>query len=170
MTTATTGSSIVLDLSWAELGRILAVTATQIRAGGVPDAVLGVLRGGMAPAVMLAHRLGVRDVRGITTTRTAAEGPNAPTSTHPATADPAPLGDLTGRDVLLVDDVTTTGLIMTAAAARAADLRPGRLRQVVIVADTTNWAANDTGDDLFDRVDHVGTAYAGRVRFPWESR
>lgn len=163
------GSSIALDLTWAELDQVIARTAQQVRAAGVPDVVVGVLRGGMVPAVMIAHRLGVRRVRGIEATRTVTEGPNAPKTDHPAIADRSHLGDLTGRDVLLVDDVAGTGLTVRVVADLIAGMRPRRLRQAVVVINTTNWAAS-SGDDPFDRFDHVGTACAGWVRFPWENR
>lgn len=168
MTTDAAGETIALDLTWAELDRVVARTAVQVRAAGVPDVVIGILRGGMVPAVMLAHQLGVRCVRGIAATRTTSECPNATKHEQPVLADPVVLGDLAGRDVLVVDDVAGTGRTMRAVAGLIAKQRPSRVRQVVVVVNTANWT--DCATDRFDQFDDVGTACAGWVRFPWESR
>ncbi|MGH3616087.1 MAG: hypothetical protein ACRDRK_26545 [Pseudonocardia sp.] len=70
-----TAPRLALDLDWTELDRLLTVVAEQIRAHGIPDVVVGVLRGGMVPAVVLAHRLGTRAVRGLDVTHTLSDAP-----------------------------------------------------------------------------------------------
>ncbi|MEU8781362.1 phosphoribosyltransferase family protein [Streptomyces sp. NPDC048637] len=69
------------------------------------QAVVGTMRGGVLPAVWLAHRLGIRDVRTVEVTHTTDDGINAAKTRLPAARNPASLGDLTGLDVLLVDDI-----------------------------------------------------------------
>ncbi len=141
--------------------------AGQVRAQGTPDVVVGVLRGGMVPAVVLAHRLGTRSVRGVEITRTVSDAPHA-RKHPPATGNSDGLGDLRGCDVLLVDDVAGSGA--TAQAATSVLLAAGavRLRRVVTVVNTANWDRPPPDDDPFRFFDHVGTACCGWVRFPWE--
>lgn len=162
-------SRVALDLSWPDLDHRIVAMAGNIGGDGAPTVVVGVLRGGMVPAVMLAHRLGVRDVRGITVSRTLGDGPGAGKNARPELVNPASLGTFAGdADVLLVDDVAGSG----ASLAAAAGLVPGgvaRVRRAVVVVNTVNWAAANTvaPQHIYD---YVGTTCAGWVRFPWEVR
>ena len=160
--------TVALDLGWAELDRVVTVLADQIGADGVPDVVVGLLRGGAVPAVMIAHRLGVRSVRTAEVRRTLSDAPHAP-KVDPVLRHGDVLGDLSGLDVLLVDDVAGTGLTVEAATAAVIARRPARLRRAVTVVNTEAWAASGFAAGPFTWFDHVGTASAGWVRFPWET-
>ncbi len=161
-------STIALDLTWNELDHHIAVLAKHVRQDGVPDVVVGILRGGMVPAVLLAHQLGVRDVRGIEVTRTLADGPNGAKTPSPVITNPASLGTFTNDDVLLVDDVAGSGDTVDTAAG----LLPGsagRLRRAVVVVNILNWNTVNTRAP-HEIQDYIGTTCAGWVRFPWEVR
>lgn len=163
-----TDATIALDLTWSDFDRHIADLAERIRADGVPHVVVGILRGGMVPAVLLAHRLGIRDVRGIEVTRTLTEGPNGAKTPRPQVTNPASLGALrSGADVVLVDDVAGSGDTFETAATMLA--AAGRVRRVVVVVNTINWnTANTAAPEQV--LNHVGTTCAGWVRFPWEVR
>ncbi|MGH3994343.1 MAG: phosphoribosyltransferase [Pseudonocardiaceae bacterium] len=163
-----TDSEIVLDLDWAHLDRLIAVLAERIHEDGVPDLVVGILRGGMVPAVMLAHRLGVRSVRGVEVTHTTVEGPNGPKTPHPVITNPDSAGVLAGADVLLVDDVAGSGATAdtaTALLSRAATC----VRRALVVVNVANWYAANTCAP-HEVHDYIATTCAGWVRFPWELR
>jgi hypoxanthine phosphoribosyltransferase len=139
-----------------------------VREDGVPDLVVGILRGGMVPAVMLAHRLGVRSVRGVEVTHTTLEGLNALKTPHPVITNPTSLGAVTGADVLLFDDVAGSGDTADTAAALLSG-SAGRVRRAVVVVNIVNWhAANACAPH--DVHDYIGTTCAGWVRSPWEAR
>lgn len=160
---ATTADALVLD--WNDLARTAAVVAEQIRRDRPPEVVVGILRGGMVPAVMLAHLLGVRDVRAVEITHTLTEEPNSVKSRAPQLANPASLGALDGADVLLVDDVAGSGDTITAAA----DLLAGavRLRRAAMVVNVANWTKTVAPEQALN---YIGCTCTGWVRFPWEVR
>ncbi|MGH3916111.1 MAG: phosphoribosyltransferase [Pseudonocardiaceae bacterium] len=164
-----TDSAIALDLTWTELDYHVAALAERIRQDGVPQVVIGILRGGMVPAVLLAHRLGVRDVRGIEVIRTLTDGPNGPKASHPQVTNPASLGTLPAEaDVLIIDDVAGSGATLHTAAALLSD-SAGRVRRAVVVVNIINW--NNANPATPQEVqDYVGTTCAGWVCFPWEVR
>ncbi len=163
-----TDSEIVLDLDWAHLDRLIGFLAEHVREDGVPDLVVGILRGGIVPAVMVAHRLGVRSVRGVEVTHTTIDGPNGPKTPHPVVTNPDSLGAFAGADVLLVDDVAGSGDTADTAAALLAGTA-GRVRRAVVVVNIVNWhGANARAPQ--DVHDYIGTTCAGWVRFPWEVR
>ena len=160
--------NIALDLSWDELNALVAHLADQIRIDGVPDIVVGVLRGGMVPAVMLAHQLGVRAVRGVEITHTLTDQPNGAKSSDPTLVNPTSVGEINGADVLLVDDVAGSGET-AAAATNLLSPRAGRVRSAVLVVNTINWnVANSSAP--YAALDYLGTTCNGWVRFPWEVR
>lgn len=164
-----TNSVIALDLTWNDLDHHIAVLAERLRWDGVPDVVVGILRGGMVAAVLLAHQLGVRDVRGIDVTRTLADGPNGAKTPQPVLTNPASLGTFThDEDVLLVDDVAGSGATLDTAAGLLSG-SAGRLRRAVVVVNILNWNAANTRAPQ-EIQDYVGTTCSGWVRFPWEAR
>jgi hypoxanthine phosphoribosyltransferase len=164
-----TNSTIALDLTWNELDRHIAVLADLIRHDGVPDVVVGILRGGMVAAVLLAHQLGVRDVRGLEVTRTLADGPNGAKSPSPVITNPASLGTFThDEDVVLVDDVAGSGATLDTTAGLLCG-SAGRLRRAVVVVNILNWNAANTRPPQ-EIQDYIGITCAGWVRFPWEVR
>lgn len=165
-----TAPTIALDLSWAELDHHIAVIAEQIRRDGIPQVIVGILRGGMVPAVALAHRLGARDLRGVEVTRTLNDGPNQAKSPRPQITNPASLGVLEAdADVLLVDDVAGSGDTIAAAADLLHEAGAARVRRAVVVVNTVNWNAGNPGAPHHVQ-DYIGTTCAGWVRFPWEVR
>lgn len=161
-------SEIALDLDWAHLDRLIGFLAKHVREDGVPDLVVGILRGGMVPAVMLAHRLGVRSVRGVEVTHTTIEGPNGPKTPHPVITNPGSLGAFADADVLLVDDVTGSGDTADTAAGLLS-VSAGRVRRAVVVVNIVNWHASNARAP-HEAHDYLGTTCTGWVRFPWETR
>ncbi|RLK58383.1 phosphoribosyltransferase [Actinokineospora cianjurensis] len=163
-------ASIALDLSWTELHAAAAELAEAVRVDGPPEVVVGVLRGGMIPAVALAHLLGVRDVRGTAVTHTLADTPGAAKTTRPRVVNPASLGELGGRDVLLVDDVAGSGDTLDTAVELIKAAGARRVRTAVLVVNTVNWAARGRAEAPHATYDYLARTCAGWVRFPWETR
>ncbi|MFD2422424.1 phosphoribosyltransferase [Amycolatopsis pigmentata] len=162
-------TTIALDLTWTELKDHVATLAEGIRQDGIPQVVIGILRGGMVPAVLLAHRLGVRDVRGIEVTRTLTDEPNGAKTAQPQVVNPASLGTFgTATDVLLVDDVAGSGETLATAATLITGLA-ARVRRAVVVVNTINWGRSNSKAPQQIQ-DYIGTTCVGWVRFPWEVR
>jgi hypoxanthine phosphoribosyltransferase len=163
------GSGLVLDLTWAAFHSHVTAMAERIAADGRPSVVVGVLRGGMVPAVAVAHRLGVRDVRAIGVEHTRAEGTDAAKHPVPRLLNRASLGVFEpDADVLVVDDVAGSG----ASLAVVSSLIPAtvaRVRRAVVVVNTVNWAEANV-DAPQQYCHYIGTTCAGWVRFPWEVR
>ncbi|MET7772108.1 phosphoribosyltransferase family protein [Nocardia sp. NPDC005366] len=163
------GEALALDLTWAGFGSCLRAMAARVTADGRPSVVVGVLRGGMVPAVALAHQLGVRDVRAIGIEHTRDEGTDAEKYPAPRVLDPASLGVFTpGADVLVVDDVVGSGASLAAACSLLPDTVV-RVRRAVVVVNTVNWAKANA-DEPQQHCHYIGATCAGWVRFPWEVR
>ncbi|MEU3455289.1 phosphoribosyltransferase family protein [Micromonospora sp. NPDC006766] len=159
------GDRTPTTLGWDDITAIADRIADEVRADKVPDVLVGVLRGGVVPAVLLAHALGVRTVRAVEVLHTTADCVDAVKSAAPQVANATSLGNLTGADVLLVDDIAGSGdtvartveLVRTAGAAR--------VRTAIFVVNAGNWRRpQEPGQALT----YIGTVVDGWVVFPWE--
>jgi hypoxanthine phosphoribosyltransferase len=148
-------------LSWDDIGSACAQLAEEVAAGSAPDVVVGIARGGLVPAVMVAHLLGLRDLRHVSLTRTAGDQINAPKRPVATACGPGSLGDLRGRSVLIIDDVAGSGETIGAAAALVWSLSPAHLRTAVCVVNDGNWRGGQLPD-------HVAIRSRRWVVFPWE--
>jgi hypoxanthine phosphoribosyltransferase len=157
----------VMALCWDELTALTRRIAAEVIADGVPDILIGILRGGMIPAVMLAHALGSRQVRAIEVTHTADDRINAAKTCRPLLRNLASVGDVSGRDVLITDDVAGTGETTTYTADLMRRLGAVRVRTAV-------WVLNEANSPTADRcsldqvLTYIGARNQGWVIFPWE--
>ncbi|GAA2213327.1 phosphoribosyltransferase [Nonomuraea monospora] len=154
----------ITHLMWPRMEELVSRIAEAIQEDGAPQTLVAVLRGGAVPAVWLSHRLRLRDVRAVEVTHTVDDSPNAAKTAQPMAVNPASLGDLIGRDVLIVDDVAGTGHTLSATVRLAADAGASRVRTAVCVVNEDNW----TGRSLA-AITYIGTITRGWVIFPWES-
>ena len=155
------------DLTWGDIRRGVRQLAAAIELDGTPDTLIGIVRGGWVPATMLAHTLKVRDVRAVEVTHTTADVIAAAKSPEPIVVNPWSLGDLSGADVLIVDDVAGSGMTVakTCELVKAGGAR--RIRTAVCVVNEANWSvAHDPGDQ--DDPTYVVWRRSGWVVFPWE--
>jgi uncharacterized protein len=154
-------------LSWSDLGATVEGIAGRVRVGGVPDVLVGVLRGGIIPAVLLAHAFGVRSVRAVEVVHTATDDVDASKIPFPVVSNGASLGDLAGRDVLVVDDIAGTGdtIVHTVDVVHATGA--SRVRTAVCVVNAANWQRAQRPDETLT---YVGATVQGWVIFPWEKR
>lgn len=152
-------------LTWGAIGGATQTLAEQVTAGGMPQVVVGIVRGGMIPAVWLAHRLGIRDVRTVEVTRTTGDGINAAKTVVPAVRNPASLGDLTGLDVLLIDDIAGSGATLARTADLLRDRAPARVRTAVLTVNRANWTQEADPDRVIDYIVSLNDTW---IVFPWE--
>lgn len=153
----------VRAVTWSDIQIITKDLATLVAADGLPQVIVGIARGGLIPAVMIAHVLGVRDLRTLTITHTVSDAVNAAKTPEPLVAHPGSLGDLAGQDVLVVDDIAGTGGTLTAARAMLAERNPSRVRTGVLWLNVANW------EFAHPEPAYVGERYRGWVVFPWET-
>jgi uncharacterized protein len=159
--------SSVFTPGWTALTRFLAEIGGSVSADGSPDVLVGILRGGMIPAVHLAHLLGVRTVRALDVTHTRADGINSPKMPRPVFANEGSLGDVSGMDVLIIDDVVGSGLTIDACRDLVAGARPARLRAAALTVNAVNWHMSHEAEPR-EELDYIGHVYQGWVIFPWE--
>jgi uncharacterized protein len=157
------GSPHINVISWAEIDGLVELLADRVSNLGL-DAIVGISRSGLVPAVMLSHMIGVRALSVINIARTLSDEINA------AKKEPVCHGilgpqALAGRKILLVDDIVGKGLTMRMAVQALRDIGASPLSASLVVNK-----ANLGETPLDSVVDFHGCLVHGWVVFPWEGK
>ena len=155
-------------LPWELITDIGNKLAQAVRTDGMPDIIVGILRGGMIPAVRLAHALGLREIRALDVRHTIGDGVAAAKAFRPIARNIASLGDLTGLHVLLIDDVAGTGQTMQTCRRLTAEAGAETIRTATCVLNKANWPRS--GGDVRETFTYIGATYQKWVVFPWENQ
>lgn len=158
-------------LTWTEVATITTTLADAVAADGIPDVIVGIVRGGMVPAVLLAHHLGIRDVRALEITHTESDAVNAAKSDRPVLRNSASLGRLAGGNALVVDDIAGSGDTLAAARRQVVLGGAASVRTAVCLLNLANWLScrEAAGGDAGEREPtYVGRRTSRWVVFPWE--
>ncbi|MEU8075882.1 phosphoribosyltransferase family protein [Catellatospora citrea] len=158
------GEPIMID--WDQLRSLTAGLAEQVAREGDPDVVVGVLRGGMVPAVLMCHALGSRELRAVDVTHTLSDKVAADKSDAPTVRNENALGELAGLDVLIVDDIAGSGDTLEAVHGLIAGRGAARIRSAVCIVNVANWNRQQPADQY---VTYIGDAVERWVVFPWEA-
>ncbi|WP_152363216.1 phosphoribosyltransferase [Microlunatus speluncae] len=154
----------VVPLTWQRLEEMVDHLAQSI-GRDTPQTLVAVLRGGAVPAVLLAHRLGLRDLRTIEVTHTANDGRHAAKTPTPVVVNAESLGDLAGHDVVIVDDVAGTGHTLAAVVDLVVRAGATRARTALCVVNADNWTRPAPVEEA---ATYIGEVTRGWVVFPWE--
>ena len=153
-------------LTWGDIDTCISRIVHGCEEVGTPQTIVAVVRGGMVPAVMVAHRLAVRDVRVVDVTHTVDDVADAAKTVRPVTRNIASLGDLSGLDVLVIDDVAGSGDTLGTVVRLVEQAGALRVRAAVLVVNEANWTRSRPPHEAVTR---VGEISRGWVVFPWEA-
>jgi|TARA_B100001971_G_C18200380_1_gene544181 hypoxanthine phosphoribosyltransferase len=149
------GDLILLHTSWEDVERLSEELAQMIIDSGYePDVVVAISRGGFDPARILCDQLGIRRLASVQVefysgVQDTAEKPRI---VYPLNAD------VRGKSVLLVDDVSDTGVSLEAAKAHVLEGGPGDLR--VATLHIKPW--------ISFRPDYHASETEAWIVYPWE--
>ncbi len=145
-----------LLLTWDDLDQLVATLAAEV--GREHDLVLAITRGGLVPAGMLAYRLDLREilVAGVEFYRS--EGGTHP---EPLVLHFADAALLSGKRVLVVDEVWETGETMTEVLGR---VRMAGAEPVSAVLHYKPGRSRVPG-----RPDHYAATVDGWVTYPYKA-
>lgn len=116
--------------SWDEMRDLSKKVAREILDSGYgPDCIVAILRGGIVPAMNLSDLLGIHD---ILTLRVRHWGITATKDKKAKIETPLNL-DLTGKKILLVDDLTDTGESMVLCIKHLRDLNAKEVKTATLI-------------------------------------
>ncbi len=126
------------------------------------EAIISVQRGGCIPGVIISHILSVDEFYTIGIRTTSSESIRAIRYEHPILLVPDTLENITGKNVLIVDDVTNTGNTLKYAKREIMKYAPNKCLTSVLIWDGDN--SSKCMADLFARYSPYW------VVFPWEGK
>ena len=95
-------------ISWKEITDIINYMRSNIEKTYKPEIIISIVRGGMIPSVILAHKLNVRNVVNIKSIETLNDEINA-IKQEPIIDKNINLSNIKGKKVLIVDDILGSG-------------------------------------------------------------
>ena len=144
--------------TWREIDLWADRIATRVRtAGTVPETIVGLTRGGWVPARLLCDRLGVHHLLSL---RARHWGVTA-TPTGRAELTEGLSGPVTGKNVLVVDDITDTGESLALALDHVRAAGPGRVESATLLHITHS---KFTPDHYAEEIPRDAWVW---VVFPW---
>jgi hypoxanthine phosphoribosyltransferase len=153
----------MLSVSWSEVTGMIELL-TRALGRQTFDMVVGVSRSGLIPAVMLSHSLNVREFGVLDIRRTESDAINATKHAPAVMGDGLNLGAVSGRRVLLVDDILGEGATFR-VARRFLDTRGAAVQSVALVVNRANCR-----DEPEQFVDLFACSVHDWVVFPWEGK
>ncbi len=150
-------------ISWNEINGLVRLIADRVRDKPI-DAIVGISRSGLIPAVMLSHTLGVRNFAVLDIIRTTSDNVNAD-KTIANYRGILNQQFITGQNVLLVDDIVGEGMTLRAAKEIIKDIGANIVSATLVV--NQNNLGTIAPEEI---VDHYGCIVHGWVIFPWEGK
>lgn len=115
--------------TWKEIHELTHITADKIKKSGFhPDVIVSIARGGLVPARLLADYLHVKDLIAIKTDHWGLTA----TKDGQAKISYALNMDLSGKKVLVVDDITDTGQSMDLSKQHVMERHPSEVRTATL--------------------------------------
>lgn len=109
------------------------IVSGKIRKSGYkPDIIIAILRGGMVPAMNISDFIGIKDLR----TLKAEHWGITATKNRKAELKSSICGDIKGKKILLVDDLTDTGGSMRVCIRHLKKFNPMEIRTAVLIHKT----------------------------------
>ena len=144
-------------MDWSSMQSLVERIARRMQMNAFrPDCIVAIARGGLVPGVQLAHILNIPDLHILRVTRCKSNLPYSDKQVPVASWLYRP-DSLSGRDVLLVDDIAGTGESLL-SGARLVEKDAARLRTAVLVKNAHARVEPD----------YSGTIVDDWVVFPWE--
>lgn len=141
-----------LDLDWAMFGELCRALALKVARDYEPEVIIGLTRAGVIPAAVVSSILGA-EFYALRISRK--EGDDV-VRDRPAIFSEVP-DAVTGKRVLIVDEITTSGDTLRLALAAVRDARPAEVRTATSFARTSGY-----------QPDYSALTMDAFVVFPWD--
>ncbi|MDH3207454.1 MAG: phosphoribosyltransferase family protein [Gemmatimonadota bacterium] len=140
-----------LDLDWAMFGELCRALALKVARDYEPEVIIGIARAGVIPAAVVSSML---DVDFYTLKISRKDGDEV--RERPAIFSEVPRS-VTGKRVLIVDEITTSGDTLRLALAAVRDAHPAEVRTATSFARTSGYQPN-----------YAALTLEAYVIFPWD--
>lgn len=154
----TNDSLICID--WKEIEDLVSLFTTTNKESF--DYIVTIARGGCIPAVLVSHKLNIRNVLVIDIKRTVSDAVNSDKHVPSLGFCSNSLADIRNKKVLLVDDIIGSGETLKFTLELLRSYSPKLLQSFILIHNENNYVK---GNPL---PDNIGRHVRGWVIFPWE--
>ncbi len=153
-------------ISWKEITDIINYMGSNIEKTYKPEIIISIVRGGMIPSVILAHKLNVRNVENIKSIETLNDEINA-IKQEPIIDTNINLSNIKGKKVLIVDDILGSGATIKKIKEEVKKWKSKEIRTAICIVNEENWEKSNK-NNYKDEIEYIGKSVRGWVVFPWE--
>lgn len=153
-------------ISWKEITDIIKYMGSNIEKTYKPEIIISIVRGGMIPSVILAHKLNVRNVENIKSIETLNDEINA-IKQEPIIDKNINLSNIKGKKVLIVDDILGSGATIKKIEEEVKKWKPKEIRTAICIVNEENWEKSNK-NNYKGEIEYIGKSVRGWVVFPWE--
>lgn len=155
----------VIKPSWEDIESIVGSLIPKIE--NTIDYIIAIQRGGLIPATILSHKLAVREVIVIRSSRTLGDEINSKKST-PIVYKNEDLRKIKNKRVIIVDDIVGTGETIKMVKKTILSYNPSSVLSFTCYLNTNNWDKSNKVSPG-EIIDQIGVKVNGWVLFPWET-
>ncbi|MCP4176573.1 MAG: hypothetical protein GY756_02305 [bacterium] len=157
----------IYEISWTSFSNTVDKLYNEICKDGKPDHIIGIMRGGLIPATILAHKFNIRILDIISITRTLSDKAFS-AKTAPIVNWSSPLENIRGKDILIVDDVIGHGATYYKTVEIVSKYNPSRIRWLSCILNRPMWdKKNNIAPNKL--INYIGLEIADWIKFPWSN-
>jgi len=155
----------VIELSWKDIEYYTDCIIEQLKEENYkPDIIVTIKRGGLVPAVILSHKLGIKDILIIDASRTEDDRINAQKHRPTLIFDEQEIDRVKEKKLLLVDDIVGSGETLRAVRKLLMAHNPKFIVSTTLITNLNNLKKENLKPDI------VGNEVRGWIIFPWENK
>jgi len=147
----------LLKIDWSKFEELVTEVVEKVRSEYEVDVVVGVGRSGLVPAAIIAEKLGVAEFYSVSVRFYDDGKPPKKVLDKPRILHHT-VGDLSGKRVLVIDDLSRSGLTLVEVEKLLLDKGAEEVRTAVVVLR----------EDARAVPDYYGLKFNGCVVFPWD--
>jgi hypothetical protein len=157
--------SVTNQISWIDFEKNIIILSKLLAASYVPDIIISIQRGGLIPAVMFSHLLGIRTLKVINVLRTVNDSVNS-TKIDPIITKDSNIKIIENKNILIVDDIVGSGKTIEAVDNYVKKYKPSNIKTLTCYLNITNWNNNNNVPPT--HIDFIGKIVDTWTAFPWE--
>ncbi len=157
----------VMNVSWNDINKIVESFSEQLSGINKPDCIVTIQRGGLIPAVMLSHKINVRDIIVIDARITIDDEINSCKGV-PVLKKNIALNTISNKKIVIIDDILGSGETLNLVLNYIEKFNPIEVKTFVCFLNEMNFKNSQFKGEFLLNNTVIGKMVDRWVMFPWE--
>lgn len=157
----------VINVSWNDIDEVVEKFSKNFSVTNKPDYIVTIQRGGLIPAVILSHKINVRDIIVIDAKTTIDDEINSCKVT-PILKENVNLSLLVDKKIVIIDDILGSGETLNLVINSIKKYNPRKVKTFVCYLNKVNFNNSQFKQGSLLNEIQIGKTVDRWVMFPWE--